>query len=260
MGAIQSSFRRYEKKFLLNAGQYAAMKAGMAGHMRPDEHSRYTICNLYFDTDDWHLIRESMEKPAYKEKLRVRSYGTVGDGDNVFVEIKKKYDGVVYKRRIVLPAAEAAEYLKSGKLEKPSQISREIDWMRARLDLEPKVFIGYDREAYAGIENDELRITFDTRLRWRENDLDLRAGDDGTLLIPQDTVLMEIKIPTAAPMWLARLLSVNSIFMTTFSKYGTYYKNIVLGRARAAGPEAFGKVTPLARRAGIGYAAAGRMG
>ena len=233
MTEIRNCFQRYEKKFLLTAAQYEAMKAGMAAYMQPDAHASYTICNLYYDTDDWRLIRESIEKPVYKEKLRVRSYGTAGPSDNVFVEIKKKFDGVVYKRRIVLPAAEAAVYLKSGRLIKPSQISREIDWMRKRLDLKPKVFIGYDREAYAGaegIENPELRITFDTDLRYREDRLDLRKGDDGLQLLPDGLVLMEIKIPGAAPLWLARLLSENALHMTTFSKYGTYYKNVVLRR------------------------------
>ena len=233
MTEIRNCFQRYEKKFLLTRGQYEAVKKGMAAYMEPDAHANYTICNLYYDTDDWQLIRESLEKPVYKEKLRVRSYGTAKDTDNVFIEIKKKFDGIVYKRRIVLPAAEAAEYLETGSLKNPSQISREIDWMRTRLDLKPKVFIGYDREAYAGAngaENPELRITFDTRLRWREDRLDLRKGADGYPLLPEGCVLMEIKIPGAAPLWLARLLSENGIRMTTFSKYGTYYKDVVLKR------------------------------
>ena len=234
MKEIQNCFKRYEKKFLLTQAQYEAMKRGMAGHMQPDAHARYTICNLYYDTDDWQLIRESIEKPAYKEKLRVRSYGCAQAEDNVFIEIKKKFDGVVYKRRIVLPASEAADYLQTGALTHPTQISREIDWMRTRLDLKPKVFIGYDREAYAGadgVENPELRITFDTGLRYREDRLDLRAGDDGLPLLPEGQILMEIKIPGAAPLWLARLLSENGIRMTTFSKYGTYYKNIALAKS-----------------------------
>lgn len=230
---IQNCFKRYEKKFLLTRAQYEAVKAGIEGHMEPDAHANYTICNLYYDTDDWQLIRESIEKPVYKEKLRIRSYGTAQGSDNVFVEIKKKYDGVVYKRRIVLPADEAAEYLKTGTLKEPSQISREIDWMRTRLDLKPRVFIGYDREAYAGakgVENPDLRITFDTNLRYRDDHLDLREGDGGSALLEDGTVLMEIKIPGTAPLWLARLLSENDIHMTSFSKYGTYYKTVVLGK------------------------------
>ena len=232
MTEIRNCFNRYEKKFLLTEEQYEAMKKGMAAHMGPDAHANYTICNLYYDTDDWQLIRESIEKPVYKEKLRARSYGNASDEDNVFVEIKKKFDGVVYKRRIVLPAKEAAEYLQSGTRKRPCQISREIDWMRTRLDLKPKVFIAYDREAYAGRkgeENPELRITFDTALRARSNDTDLRFGDYGVPLLADDLRLMEIKIPGAAPLWLARLLSENGIFPSSFSKYGEYYKQFILG-------------------------------
>ena len=259
MAATQSCFKRYEKKFLLSRKQYEAVKRGMEGHMKPDAYSNYTICNLYYDTDDWQLIRESLEKPVYKEKLRVRSYGQVLGGEKVFVEIKKKFDGVVYKRRIVLSADEAACYLGardpgngSAELAAPSQISREIDWLRNRLPLKPKVYIAYDREAYAGIdgvEDPELRMTFDTGLRYRETGLDLRLPDRGLPLTAGDSILMEIKIPGAAPLWLARLLSENGIRMTSFSKYGTYYKDVVMARQLAAAYEKIGNKAWPARRA-----------
>ncbi len=224
MSEIQCSFQRIEKKYLLTYSQYQAMKRGMAPYVKPDAYSNYTICNVYFDTEDYQLIRTSLEKPVYKEKLRVRSYGVPGNRDTVFVELKKKYDGVVYKRRITLEAQEAARYLAGGKLPSESQISHEIDWFMKSYHPVPKAFIGYDREAYAGRENPELRVTFDTNLRGRNTDVDLRAGDYGQLILPEDTVLMELKIPGSAPMWLARLLSENQIFAASFSKYGTWYK------------------------------------
>ena len=232
----QMTFKRYEMKYMLTQAQKEALLQVMEPYMALDQYGRTTIQNLYYDTDSFRLVRRSMERPEYKEKLRVRSYGTAKEMDNVFVEIKKKYDGVVYKRRIVLPAREAALYLKSGLLTKPSQISREINWLRNRLPLKPKVFIGYDREAYAGIkgiENPELRVTFDTNLRYREDRLDLRKGDDGYPLLDSGKILMEIKIPGAAPLWLARLLSENDIHMTSFSKYGTYYQSVVMGHGAA---------------------------
>lgn len=222
---IQRCFARYEKKYLISPAQYRALTAGMAGHMRPDEYGRYTICNLYYDTPQYDLIRASLDKPVYKEKLRVRSYGVPGDRDPVFVELKKKFDGVVYKRRTLLPAAEAAgrltQALGGGR---GDQICREIDWFLSQVQPEPRVFIAYDREALAGVEDDGLRVTFDTSLRWRNWLLDLRAGDHGTLLLPSDTMLMEIKIPGAAPLWLSRLLSRCGVFPTTFSKYGLCYR------------------------------------
>ena len=235
MSEVQSCFKRVEKKYLLTGQQYTAMRRGMEKYVKPDAYSHYTICNVYYDTDDFRLIRTSLEKPVYKEKLRVRSYGVPTNADKVFVELKKKYDGVVYKRRITLGAAEANCYLRGGRLNRESQISREIDWFMKSYRPHPAAFIGYDREAYAGRDNPDLRITFDTNLRGRDWDVDLRKGDHGDLILPQDSILMELKIPGSAPMWLARLLSENEIFSTSFSKYGTYYKQLI-GAAPYVGP------------------------
>lgn len=228
MSGIQSCFKRYEKKYILTRQQYKAMLLGMAFYMRPDEHPRYTIGNVYYDTADYDLIRTSLEKPVYKEKLRVRSYGVPKDDGLAFVEIKKKFEGVVYKRRVTVTAAEAADWLSGGRPPQESQISREIDWFMRSYHPTPAVYIAYDREAYAGRENSELRITFDTNLRGRDRNVDLRAGDSGSLILPGDRILMEIKIPGAAPLWLAHLLSENQIVSSSFSKYGTYYKQVVM--------------------------------
>ncbi|MBR5926143.1 MAG: polyphosphate polymerase domain-containing protein [Firmicutes bacterium] len=228
MSEIQSCFRRYENKYLLSRAQYEAMKKGMAPYMRPDEYSNYTICNIYYDTPEWELIRTSLMKPVYKEKLRMRSYGCVNNSDNVFIEIKKKYDGVVYKRRVTMKAIDADRFIRGEKPEGEGQIHREIEYFLDLYRPEPKVFIAYDREAYAGKENSELRITFDTNLRYREDNVDLRAGDYGRLILPEEKILMEIKIPGTAPLFLAKLLSENNIFPTSFSKYGTYFSNVVL--------------------------------
>ncbi len=229
MSDIQSSFKRYEKKYLLTQEQYLAVKQGMAQYMIPDAHPRYTICNLYYDTEHYDLIRTSLEKPVYKEKLRLRSYGIPGSRSPVFLEIKKKYDEVVYKRRITLEDRDAMRFLQAQKCGDASQIGREIDWFLRFYRPEPKVFIAYDREAYAAADGSELRITFDTGLRVRSDRLDLRSGDYGVPLLPDGRILMEIKIPGAAPLWLSQLLSQNRIFPVSFSKYGMYYKTFVLG-------------------------------
>ena len=225
---IQSCFRRYEKKYLLTQEQYEAMISGMASYMKADVYPHYSISNIYYDTEGYDLIRDSLEKPVYKEKLRMRSYGVPGWRDPVFVEIKKKFDGVVYKRRITMKMQEAARYLCGVQKGDGSQISREIDYFMQMYKPQPRAFIAYDREAYAAADGGELRITFDTALRARSNDLDLRAGDHGVLLLGEDLYLMEIKIPGAVPLWLARLFSENGIFSTSFSKYGAYYKQFVL--------------------------------
>ena len=222
---IQRCFQRYEKKYLLNPEQYQKIRAGLAPYMEADEHGRYTICNLYYDTPDFQLIRASLDKPVYKEKLRMRSYGVPADGDSVFVELKKKYKGVVYKRRTVLEAGEALDYL-AGRCSPRAkdQICREIDWFLGLYHPVPQVFIAYDREALAGLEDRVLRVTFDIDLRWRDTALDLRSGDGGERITSRDQILMEIKIPGSAPVWLSRLLSENSVFPTSFSKYGVCYR------------------------------------
>ena len=224
---IQTCFRRIEKKYLLDKNQYYAMLDGIGKYMEPDLYANYTIGIIYYDTYDYELIRSSLEKPVYKEKLRVRSYGTPSDSDRVFVELKKKFDGVVYKRRITMTADEAAVSLFCGHIDRTDQISKEINWFLHTRNLYPMAFIGYDREAYAGIEDPNLRLTFDTDLRGRSWDLDLREGTSGMYILPKETILMEIKIPGSAPLWLSRLLSENRIFDSSFSKYGTYYKQLI---------------------------------
>ena len=224
---IQTCFKRIEKKYLLNRAQYYAMLSGISDWMEPDQYTNYAIGNVYYDTDNFDLIRTSLDKPVYKEKLRVRSYGVPSAEDSVFVELKKKFDGVVYKRRITMNAADAAESLARGYIDRSDQISREINWFLHMYQPSPKAFIGYDREAFAGIDDPNLRLTFDTNLRGRAWDVDLLEGDYGTFIIPQEMILMEIKIPGSAPLWLSRLLSENEIRDASFSKYGTYYKELI---------------------------------
>ncbi len=231
---VQCSFQRFEKKYLLTQAQYAALLDRMKPYMQPDEYGRYSICNIYYDTDNYQLIRTSLEKPVYKEKLRMRSYGVPGDDSNVFVELKKKFHGEVYKRRAVMEAAEAVDYLTgAARPRQEGQICHEIDWFLASYHPTPKAFIAYDREALAGREDPELRVTFDTNLRWRDYDLDLRCGDHGELLLPREQILMEIKIPGTSPMWLSHLLSELAVYPTSFSKYGTCYQQHLLGREAA---------------------------
>lgn len=228
---VQQSFKRFEKKYFLTPEQYRALAEGMEPYMKADQYGRYTICNIYYDTDSFQLIRTSLESPVYKEKLRLRSYGVPTDGQPVFVEIKKKFDHVVYKRRAVMPCAQAVDYLAGA--ERPGQedqICHEIDWFLRTYRPSPKVFIAYDRTALAGVDNSELRVTFDTNLRWRDRDLDLRLGDQGSPILSDGRILMEVKIPGTAPVWLARLLSRTGVFPTSFSKYGACYQRNLLAR------------------------------
>ena len=225
--AAQTVFKRYEKKYLLTREQEAEFLKKISGRMALDKYGECTICNIYFDSPDFDLIRNSIEKPIYKEKLRLRTYGVPKDGDHkAFVEIKKKFDGIVYKRRAEMSLAEAEDYLYRGiHPNKDSQIIRELDWFLKTTNVQPAVFLAYDRRAYAGIQEPEFRLTLDRNIRARYKQLKLTDGSVGERVIPEDVTLMEIKIPGAMPFWMSRILSDMNIFPVSISKYGEYYKN-----------------------------------
>ena len=193
-----------------------------------DEYGRTTIRNVYFDTDNFRLIRRSLEHPIYKEKLRVRSYKKVGSEEPVFVELKKKYDGVVYKRRLALPEKEAMQWLRGGTCSQPCQISREIDYfMQYYGSLQPRVFLSYEREAYFCRDGGDFRITFDNHILCRRRELSLTTNVGGTPILPPDKVLMEVKTSGGIPLWLTQVLTREGIFKTAFSKYGSAYKTTI---------------------------------
>lgn len=219
-------FQRHEIKFLLDSRQRAIMEQAFAMHMEPDPHGQSTICNIYYDTPDYRLIRESLEKPVYKEKLRMRSYGPVtGDGE-VFLELKKKYDGVVYKRRISLTEREATAYMNGrAPLPEDSQIGREIDYCRKYYrSLRPAAYLCYDRCAYFSTEDPELRATFDKNICWRTYDMRLTAAPGGEHLLLPGQSLFEVKTATAIPLWLVEALDRAEIRQASFSKYGDAYR------------------------------------
>lgn len=226
---VQETFKRYEKKYILCEMQYRALLKDLSLHVQADKYGDYTICNIYYDTPFCELIQKSIAKPFYKEKLRLRSYGRAEPDGDVFLEIKKKCDGIVYKRRKKVPLSEAEACIgRGGGFGGSGQIGRELDWFLARYKPEPKVYIAYDREAYVGIEDGRLRITFDRCIRWREDRMDLSQDTEGEALLEPGQMIMEIKIPGSVPIWLARLLSKHKIYPQSFSKYGTYYKQKLL--------------------------------
>ncbi|MEA4910994.1 MAG: polyphosphate polymerase domain-containing protein [Oscillospiraceae bacterium] len=217
-------FERYESKYLLDARAYSTLMRGMREHITPEQYGRYTIYNLYFDTPNFRLVRQSLDKPIYKEKLRLRSYTLPKADSEVFVELKKKYDGVVYKRRVQMSYKQAYEYLMLGKNPDPdAQILREIDWFKSFYPMRPAVNLSYAREAFAGKEDDALRITFDSDILWRSTNVDLSKGAFGEQLLEPGMRLMELKTPGAIPLWLCRLLDAAQIYPTSFSKYGSSY-------------------------------------
>lgn len=227
--AGNDKFARVELKYRLNAAQDRFLRDALAPYTVEDEHGESTICNLYFDSPDFRLIRKSIEKPIYKEKLRLRSYGPAGPDDDTFLELKKKYKGIVYKRRLCLPEREAMAYL-SGEAPLPmeTQISREIDYfMDFYGDLQPAVYLNYDRTALYAKEDPGLRITFDRNIHFRTEDLSLSSAPGGRFVIRPGESILEIKAGGAMPLWLTGLLTEAGAKRTGFSKYGTAYEMIL---------------------------------
>lgn len=236
--AVQTIFKRYELKYLLTAAQKETVLSAMAPYMALDRYGRTTIRNLYYDTDTYLLARRSIEKPVYKEKLRLRSYGCADADSTVFVELKKKYSSVVYKRRIALPNRAAMAWLSGeSRCPLPSQIGREIDYCLSFYEsLRPRVFLSYEREAYYARDGSELRITFDDRILCRQEALSLSSGVYGTPILPEGTVLMEIKCAGGIPLWMTRVLSRERICKTSFSKYGTAYTELIFPKSHRVNP------------------------
>lgn len=221
---FQKVFNRYEKKYLLEPEVYEAFKRELDAYMVEDEYGWHTIRNVYFDTADDRLIRTSIEKPKYKEKFRVRCYGEPSEDTRCYLEIKKKYKGLVNKRRIGLSMEEARAYLFEGKKpQKQDQIFREIDYFLSRYQVSPKRYIAYDRLAMYGREDKEFRVTFDENIRSRTHHLTLCSDEETENLLQPGYKLMEVKVSSAIPLWFAELLSKYKIYSTSFSKYGKFY-------------------------------------
>ncbi len=243
MSDYREVFKRKEIKYLINEEQYIGLMRFLENIAQTDEYGLSRINNIYFDTPDRILVRRSLEKPLYKEKLRLRTYGKTNDGTNAFIEIKKKYDGVVYKRRIPGRYKDLYGYLTNGGPDiGNSQIAEEIKaFMRIYGNLEPAMSICYDRTALAGTEDKDFRVTFDSNIEWNEKCSDLREILPGKRMLQQGQYLMEIKVLGALEPTLARKLSELKVFPASFSKYGNGYiqlmrsvqkKDVWAGRSR----------------------------
>jgi len=235
----QETFSRYELKYIVSDEIFRQLKQQLAEYMEADKFSRddsfYSICNIYYDTPTNDIIRKSIEKPVYKEKLRLRSYGVAGFNDTVYIEIKKKYQGRVYKRRSQMTLAEAYAYMNKRRMPEATsqldkQIKAEIDYFVHRYTpLLPAAFISYDRIALYSQTDKSFRVTFDCNIRARRYDLGLEKGIYGDLLMPEGLWLMEVKTKDTIPIWFVRLLSQYRIYPVSFSKYGTEYMRFISG-------------------------------
>ena len=229
-------FNRHEHKYLIDKETFDKATEVLNRYMVMDSHNKgyepYTISNIYLDTHEDLMIRNSLSKPLYKEKLRLRSYGIPDENSIVYLEIKKKFNGIVNKRRTALSLNEAYEFIFSGKIPSSkeyvnTQVLHEIEYLMQVYNLSPKVYLAYDRIAYFEKGNDDLRISFDMNIRSRRYDLALEKGDYGEKLLPEDIFLMEIKTSLSKPLWLTHMLTELDIKRRSFSKYGNEFKNFI---------------------------------
>lgn len=244
-------FNRYEKKFQLNQTQFEKVVRLLEEHMDSDKHCKdgrtYNIANIYYDTFSDDLISRSIEKPIYKEKLRLRSYGVPSLNDMVFLEIKKKYNGMVNKRRTKLQLKEAYEFIETKKIPplKPymnTQVLEEIKFFLSRYELESKLYLTYDRIAFFDKEDSDFRVTFDKNIKTRRENVRLEAGNYGNRLLEKGIWLMEIKTSKGVPLWFVEILNNEDLFPRSFSKYGTEYKNYIKNEIVTKGEEKCSKV------------------
>lgn len=219
--------KRYEIKYIITKEQEDFLKEKLKGHLYVDEFGKTSIASLYYDTPDYRFIRLSNDKPMFKEKLRLRSYGLADDNSPVFLELKRKAYGVVYKRRIKSTIPEVQAFL-NGETESlgEGQINMELSYFISQNELIPACLIIYDRTAYYE-PNGDLRLTIDNNPRFRMDDLDLRISMNGEPLLPEGYSILEVKVQGAMPLWLARILDEGKIYKTSFSKYGEAYKRLI---------------------------------
>lgn len=227
---FQAVFKRYELKYMLTREQKALALEVMEPYMSLDQYGHSTIRNIYYDTDSFRLVRRSIDHPIYKEKLRVRSYKRPEAQELVFVELKKKYRSVVYKRRLSMPMEQATAWLSgNGALAPDTQIGQEIEYCREFYQsLQPAMFLFYEREAFYSKSGDTFRVTFDENILARRTNLSLDTEAQGASIIDPDHVLMEIKTGGGIPLWMIHFLTLAGIHKTSFSKYGTAYQSLVM--------------------------------
>lgn len=236
-------FNRYEKKYIVDTKTFLMLQGELADYMELDAYNRqnetYSIANIYYDTDDSQLIRSSLEKPKYKEKLRLRAYGKPQSDSRVYIEIKKKFSGLVNKRRSSIKLSDACKFIESGVMPEfephmNRQVLCEIHYLLMQYKLSPKLYLSYDRRAYFSTGQQDLRISFDTNILTRRTDLKLESGIYGIPLLQQDRWIMEVKAGRSMPVWLAHLLAEHKIYPVSFSKYGTEYTHSLANQIHPA--------------------------
>ncbi len=221
-------FKRVEKKYIIDESQKSKLLSELREMLEPDSHGRSTVASIYLDSPDYKIIRASLDAKVYKEKLRIRAYGVPTHDSKVFFELKKKYEGVVYKRREKMTLAQAMHFCETHSPPRDSQIMRELAYsLSFYCSPKPSMLVAYEREAYFVKNAPHIRLTFDSAVRYRSDLLDLSLGHDGSVILPKDKYILEIKTDGAMPIEVADALDRLTILPASFSKYGTAYRDMI---------------------------------
>ena len=231
MENVIAVMQRYEIKYLLNKEQVEFLVEKLRDYMEVDKYGMTSIASLYYDTPNHRLIRESLDGNNFKEKIRLRSYGLNNPGKPVYLELKRKADGIVYKRRVETSVDDVKKFInyENDNLS-DGQIAKEIRYFRNYYEsLIPSCLIIYDRVAYFQ-KNGDLRLTIDFNPRYRLDNLNLSTSMDGIPLLNDGDAILEIKVQESIPLWLTSILDEGRIYKGSFSKYGEAYKRAIIGK------------------------------
>ncbi|MFA7674409.1 MAG: polyphosphate polymerase domain-containing protein [Clostridia bacterium] len=235
-------FNRYEEKYIMNSEQFKAFLHKADIYAKPDEHctngDMYSVTNIYFDNDNYDLVRMSNQKPYYKQKVRLRGYSGIKPEDFVYLEVKKKVGGLVNKRRTCITLREAADYIDLGRIPRRisnMQVFNELDYLFSLYDLKPKMMLCYDRIAYNSKGGHDIRITVDNNIRFKKSGINMCDTAGLIKLTDDDTWIVEIKTGDSIPLWCTRILSEMDVISSSFSKYGNAYEYCVKNRIENEG-------------------------
>jgi len=218
---------RTEQKYFVSEDNYQKLMTLLKDELSKDIYFKERICNIYFDNDNYELISTSLDKPTYKEKVRIRSYNKPKEDSIVFLEIKKKYKGKGNKRRIELNYSEALNYIEKGIIPQNNnnQIMNEIDYIFKKYNLKPKISLTYDRLSYYLKKENSFRITFDHNIKYDNKELYLSNLENSNYLL-KEGYIMELKLQNGIPLWFSKVLNELQIYPTSFSKVGEAYTKL----------------------------------
>ncbi|QHF55620.1 MULTISPECIES: polyphosphate polymerase domain-containing protein [Streptococcus] len=223
----QKEFKRVETKYLISNHQRRQLLSDLGKHMEADDFAQSTITSLYFDTEQFDMIQDSLAKKYGKEKVRLRTYEMESDLDMpAFLEIKQKIDGVGYKYRIKTTPRQAAILMASDadKVVEDKRLASQLEKLHQRYGvIKPSMLIAYKRLSFRGKKDKSVRVTLDMNMTYAVVNQLTMIGHESFPLLPDQQLIMEVKVAEQIPDWLENILHQYKLEKNSFSKYGHAY-------------------------------------